>query len=953
MTNSVDDSQSEIHSECPDPNTLGAYLDDTLSEEKKRFVDNHIEMCQECRLAIQVGKRDQQKHEDLVLSQTPDNTLDQLCNKLIPFSQFSPGKTIGRYITVKPLGLGGMSEVYSAYDPELDRRIALKLMRTDVYADSRIESNVTRLMKEAKAMAQLSHPNVISVYDVIKVDGQVVIAMEYISGGTLRSWLQAEPRSWQEIVDKFVLAGQGLAAAHAAKLVHRDFKPANVLVENDGQVCVTDFGLVRGLDQEEDLKPTKFPAFNIRWDESLTNTGAYIGTPAYMSPEQLLGEKSDTRSDQFCFCVALFASLYGQRPFSGESPEELKESVLSGEIVPIDSTKEVPAWLYDIVKKGLEVKPEDRYPSMEELLGKLRYNPEEAERKRRALRNRRLGLITVILLAAILPVGVWYGMRYKAAQLCKSAEQEFVGVWDEAIKQSIKKAFLATEKPYAQGTWERVERKFDRYRDDWLLMRSDVCEAKHIHGTQSEELFDLRMSCLKNRKQELEAMLFVFVEADPKVVEKAVLASSSLTNVDICADEKALHAPYPPPKTKEAKNKVASIRERLTEVEALYKTGKYQKGLELVRTLDRPAKAVGYKPVIAEVLLWTGRHLQETGDYKGSENTLQAAAHAAAKSKNSLLVAEVLALLVGVIGYRQARHEEGINLGRSAELMLDVAGGDEETQTFLFNRLGIVFYNKGEYDKALQYHRKALAIDEKTFGTADPRIADSLNNIGVILLQQGEYDKALEFLRKALAISKKALGSEHPRLADYFNNLGLVFEAKKEYDNAIEHYRKALAIDKKVLGPEHPFLAHSWNNIGLVLIEQGKYDKALEFLRKALALREKVLGSEHPLSASSLSGIGYAYLNHGRPQQAIGPLERVFSICQKKKCTPGPHGRGLYSLARALVATNKDTKRATMLAKQARMVFGKIPKVFKRELKEVDSWLKKHSVSEEKPKATR
>ena len=1046
MTNKVDEhgpgnSQNKSRSACPDPNMLGAYLDDTLSEEKKRFVDTHIEMCQECRLAVQVGKRDQQKHEDLVLSQTPDNTLDQLCNQLVPFSQFSPGKTIGRYITVKPLGLGGMSEVYSAYDPELDRRIALKLMRTDVYADSRIESNVTRLMKEAKAMAQLSHPNVISVYDVMKVDGQVVIAMEYISGGTLRSWLQAKPRSWQEIVEKFVLAGQGLAAAHAAKLVHRDFKPANVLVEKDGQVCVTDFGLVRGLDQEEDPNPTKFPAFNIRWDESLTKTGAYIGTPAYMSPEQLLGEKSDTRSDQFCFCVALFESLYEQRPFMGETAEELKESVLSGEIAPVDKSKEVPERLYDIIKQGLEVNPEDRYPSMEDLLEQLRHDPEEEVRKKRVLRNRRLGWIAVILLSVVLPVGVWYGMRYRTVQLCKASEEEFTGIWDNTTKPSVKGAFLATGKPYAQETWKRIEKAFDKYLTDWSLMRGKICEAKHIQGTESEELFDLRMTCLKDRKQELQALSKVFAIADSGVLKKAIQASLSLTGIDNCADEKALRAPYPPPKSIELKRRVDSIRERLAEVKALIKIGKYKQGLKLAQMLVKEARAVDYQPVQAQAMYWLANMLERAGKYKESETTLREAARLAGESRDGLLLVKTMTDLMWVVR-RQGRYEEALTTGRNAELMLSASGGDNLVRAKLLTHIGIVLQNqgefdealeyyqkslamrvktlgpehhnvtgsllnigsvfrsKGEYDKALEYYQKSLTIQEKTLGPEHPAVADSLLNIGTVFHNLGQHDKALKYYQKSLTIYEKTLGPQHPAVALALNNIGVLFRDWGEYDKALEYYQKSMAIREKSLGPQHDDVAGSLQNISIVLYNQGKFDKALESFQKSLAIRAKTLGPEHHKVALLLNDIGVVFKDKGEykkaleyhqnalpilenklgpkhpdvaltlysigdvlvaqknERQAIEALERSIAICERKTCDQEIQGKGLFVLARTLLKAAGDKtsspksvsrERAIKMGQQAREVFKKAPKRFKKELKLVDTWLKKNGVSESKP----
>ena len=1058
-----DDNQSE----CPDLNTLATFLEGALDEEEQQLVDSHIRICQRCREIFTFGEKTRQSQIERSASQTQSTDLDPLLQKLMPFGQLSTGQTIGRYIVVTPLGLGGMGEVYSAYDPELNRRVALKLLRTDVFADSTLDNNVSRLMKEAQAMAQLSHPNVISVHDVIRVDGQVVIAMEYFSGGTLKSWLREQPRNWREIVDAFVAAGQGLAAAHAAKLVHRDFKPSNVLLEEDGRVCVTDFGLVRGLDQDEHPETKRSLTISNRLDETLTKTGAYVGTPAYMSPEQLLGEKSDTRSDQFGFCVALFEALYGQRPFSGETTEELKESILSGEIAPVESTKEVPTWLYDIVKRGLEVKPEDRYPSMDALLVELRHDPEEEERKRRALRIRRLGWTTIILLAVVLPVGVWYGMRYRTVQLCKDTSREFSGIWDNATKDTVKSAFIAIGKPYVQGTWKRVVRIFDNYLDDWKLMRSDICEARHIHGTESEDLFDRRMSCLKKRKQELKALTKVFSNADRGVVEKAVNAGSSLIGIKICADESALRSPYLPPKTAGAKEEVAAIRKRLVEIDALKKTGKYQKALELAKKLNIDATATNYKPIQAESSLLLGELLRQVAEYEKAETTLYEAVRLAGESRDGLLAAKAKVELVTVVGLWQARSKESLSIGQDAETLLNVVGGDERTRSALYDNLGLVLRkqgeysraldnhqralaiyektlgpkhpnvawtmtnigsvldDKGKYDKALGYYRKALAIYEnslgpdhpevaatlhnlasgfvrinryeealqylkralanyeKALGPEHPSVAASLGNVGVILLRQGKYDEALPYMRRVLALYEKKLGPEKSEVATALLNLGSIFKNQGKLDKALEYYRRALLIYKKVLGPEHPYVATTLRSIGNIFSEQGKFDEALDNyrsaltiqektlepdhpsvasslnnqgkifwiqgrykkalgnLRSALTIREKALGPDHPDVAETLSWIGVVFVAQGRAKKALEFLERSAAICGKKECDPISHGHRLFALARALVATGGDRARAVRLARQARIALGEIT-YFKKEIREVNAWLKKH-----------
>jgi serine/threonine protein kinase len=228
------------------------------------------------------------------------------------------GTQVGRYVLLDAVGSGGMGVVYAAYDPELDRKVAIKLLRFDRLGSEAGERDRLRLQREAQAIARLSHPNVVHVYDVGTFGDQVFVAMEFVAGRTLRQWAEEEPRPWREVVDRFALAGRGLAAAHAAGLIHRDFKPDNVLLGDDGRVRVVDFGLARPAGQQPAPEGERTPSGGTL-AHPLTEWGVVVGTPAYMAPEQLRGEASDERSDQLSFCVSLYETLYGERPFPGGS----------------------------------------------------------------------------------------------------------------------------------------------------------------------------------------------------------------------------------------------------------------------------------------------------------------------------------------------------------------------------------------------------------------------------------------------------------------------------------------------------------------------------------------------------------------------------------------------------------------------------------------------------------
>ncbi|HEY6476721.1 MAG TPA: serine/threonine-protein kinase, partial [Polyangia bacterium] len=484
------------------------------------------------------------------------------------------GATIGRYVVLGMVGRGGMGEVYAAYDPELDRKVAVKLLRVKPGNGVSLTEGRQRTLREAQAIARLSHPNVVVVYDVGTFRDQVFIAMEFVDGNTATYWLAAQPRSWQEVLRVFRAAGRGLVAAHEKGLVHRDFKPDNVMVGRDGEVRVMDFGLARQVtekpaDQASSSKrvpviiadhvaaaasdpmetvllngpPTgpqtpaaesDTPASGV-FEVRLTRTGAMMGTPAYMAPEQFLGTATDARTDQFSFCVALYEALYGERPFSGHTMFALTTAVVQGQVKEAPASSKVPLWVRKVLLRGLRPQAADRYPSMQELIEALGRNPNAARRR-----------FVAAAAVALVPVGLTIGVHQSLANhrsTCSAGPTWLAGVWDlrapaeaESTRQAeIHTAFLHTGKSYASDVFATVNRVLNGYAQRWAKMYRETCEGSE-RGEQSAEVLDLRMTCLQERLGGLRALTDVFREANGEVVENAVSAANNLGSLDRCAD---------------------------------------------------------------------------------------------------------------------------------------------------------------------------------------------------------------------------------------------------------------------------------------------------------------------------------------------------------------------------------------------------------------------------------
>ncbi|MCA9652028.1 MAG: serine/threonine protein kinase, partial [Myxococcales bacterium] len=442
-----------------------------------------------------------------------------------------PGR-IGRYSVIERIGRGGMGSVYRAYDAKLRREVALKQVRADRLGPE----TELRLVQEAQAMARLSHPNVVAVYDV-EVGTSLTLAMEYVPGRSVAQWLEHR-RSWREVLEVFVAAGRGLAAAHSVGLVHRDFKPANVLLADDGTTKVTDFGLAKPDDASATgalgEEPPSVDGLPSDSSVPITRADTVMGTPKYMAPEQHSGARADARCDQYAFCVSLWQALTGTHPFDRGSYPELAEAKLAGP-PSWPRSPVVPGRIVRAITRGLQPDPRYRHASMSTLLGAL----EPALAPRRRWWSVGAG---VIALGGVI-AAAWVGR----SERCTGAEAELAGVWDEDASTRVQRALLGHELAYAKSTWSRVQAGLDGYAREWKRLHRDACEAATIRGEQSSAVMDLRMQCLQRAKAELAERVAVLASADAEVLPRAVGMVDDLPALPECADVARLTAESPPP----------------------------------------------------------------------------------------------------------------------------------------------------------------------------------------------------------------------------------------------------------------------------------------------------------------------------------------------------------------------------------------------------------------------
>jgi serine/threonine-protein kinase len=805
-------------------------------------------------------------------------------------SPYVRGDHLDRFVILETLGAGGMSVVLSAYDPGLDRRVAIKLLREEMWRAEGVRGR-DRLLREAQAMARLSHPNVVTVHEVFARGDEVFIAMEHVAGRTLRDFIrearQGEPRPWREIVEPFLQAGRGLAAAHHVGLVHRDFKPDNVLIGEDGRVRVTDFGLVSTAGAVEELDaprdggdfashddlrtPTPIPM-----SASLTRTGALLGTPAYMAPEQDRLTAVDGRADQFAFCVSLWEALYGDRPFPGSTLTEVIKSISAGRMrePSAEARARVPAWVHAALVRGLAHDPAKRWPSMDELLARLSSDPTGASRERRV---RVLLGVVIVALSTVAVVGMVRQPR-SAESRCDGASKEIAGVWNIAIRNQIAVRFGQTGRTYANETFTHAARLIDSYAAAWSQMRTEACEATHVYGRQSAASLDLRMRCLDRRRAALRATTELWsTGVTTEVVDRAVDAVASLPTLEACADVESLGVAVPLPDVPTERARAEVLAAELDRLDALAGAGRFQEALPRAQKAAEDARRLAFPPLLARALHGLGTLEHELSSDKVAEATLRHAIHAAAQARDDQRSAEAwMALSIAIAG--QGRFEEALAQRTAMEAAAARAGDGDLLRADMWSHLGTMLWGLGRYDEAQELIERALGVREKRLGVDHPDIAESLEALGNVLAEKASYTDARPRLERAVAIREKVQGRRHPRTASARNDLGMLLRDMGEPRRALENFELALSVFEETLGREHADVGRILNNIGLALSDQNKNAEAEPFFRHALAVKEKALGAEHPSTALTLSNLGAVLVELGKGADAGPLLQRALAI---------------------------------------------------------------------------
>jgi serine/threonine protein kinase len=864
------------------------------------------------------------------------------CEPKLASYTLSPGTLVGRYQVVEKLATGGMGVVFRAYDPELSRHVALKLVQQSSMDFDRlvsVEEYEQRLLREAQALARLSHPNVVAAFDVGKFEGALFIAMELIDGVSLRHWLQVEPRSLAAILHILLEAGRGLSAAHRAGVVHRDFKLSNVMVSAQGRAQVVDFGLARtigGVARREPPDHVSDPALEaedriaVLNDASgeLTRAGTIVGTAGYIAPEQFDGVTSDERSDQFSYASAAFCALTGRVPYPGDSLAEYRATVLSGERAAWPNS--IPRPIRSVIDRGLSLQPADRYPNLDALLDDL---------ERGARPPRRAPILVAAALVLSL-VASTLALRQRFSDPCPADLASFERAWSADRRGRVEKAFEASGNPRAADSFSVITARLDAYRLRWQAARQEACLAAHVRHEQSEQVLSLRNACLDSKLAQLDTVIGLFHGADAALVDRAPEALDAVAQLRDCSDISGLVGESERlPEDPARRSQIQALLGRWDTVQAIFAAGRWKDVLEQAQSLEVDAETVGYRPIRARAMSTAVTALERLGRQEDAKALRRRTLALASEAKVSDVVA-TQAMRLLLLALDNERFAEAKAMLPLVDASVGMAGRPPALQIRLLTYQAALLTADGDFQAAIDQLELALAACRQLGQEGLRSCLAPQRELGLVHFARRDAPATRRELEAAVDIAREAYGPRHPNALNENNNLSYFMARLGMLDVAA----RALAESKSIAAtlPENRQSANIPQVEGLILQKSGDPLAALPFLERAVRELGAAYGEESAPASETWYIWGTCLMDLGRAKDAASRFERALDIRRKARARSGAVAEAAFALANALWSMPPERRRARELGEQALGLYREDGPVSAPEAQRVADWLAAH-----------